>query len=313
MYGSDIDSSQQPEDGKTGPAERTLAGAEQTLAHDFSRDVRRRAARDRLVTARARLEEADRRDALAHARDRAAIARAEAAAQRHRKLARLEDAVGRDDEEDGSASTAAEMILGAVEQRMRAARYRAKVAEHRALDAIDREAAARDREQSARDRLESRADREALAQWLAVSETDSLTGARTRAAGLSDLEREVERCRRSGSALVVAYIDVIGLKAVNDSRGHSAGDALLKDAVALIKTHLRPYDLVVRLGGDEFLCAMSGMTASGAHKRFDTIAAGLPAGNAAGAIRTGFAELQSRETANELVARADAELVAGLR
>jgi diguanylate cyclase (GGDEF)-like protein len=50
---------------------------------------------------------------------------------------------------------------------------------------------------------------------------------------------------------VVAYVDVIGLKTLNDSAGHSAGDKLLQHVVALIKKHLRSYDLIIRMGGDE--------------------------------------------------------------
>ena len=49
---------------------------------------------------------------------------------------------------------------------------------------------------------------------------------RTRAAVLAELDHELDRCRRNDGVLVVAYADVVGLKAVNDSAGHRAGDAL---------------------------------------------------------------------------------------
>ncbi len=82
------------------------------------------------------------------------------------------------------------------------------------------------------------ADREALARALAVTEND----ARTRAAGLTDLDHELDRRRRTSGALTVAYIDVVGLKRVNDAEGHPAGDELLKGVVALISWGgLRPY------------------------------------------------------------------------
>jgi diguanylate cyclase (GGDEF)-like protein len=83
-----------------------------------------------------------------------------------------------------------------------------------------------------------------------LAETDPLTGVRTRAAGLLQFDHELERCRRRiDGRLVVVYVDVVGLKTVNDTEGHAAGDALLKRVVALIKKHLRPYDLVIRLRG----------------------------------------------------------------
>ncbi len=61
-----------------------------------------------------------------------------------------------------------------------------------------RDAAAADREQAARERLHALVDREILADELAIADNDPLTGARTRAAGLADLGRELERCRRTG-------------------------------------------------------------------------------------------------------------------
>ncbi|MEA2182780.1 MAG: hypothetical protein QOF69_1965, partial [Solirubrobacteraceae bacterium] len=157
-------------------------------------------------------------------------------------------------------------------------------------------------------------DREALAQELAVLAIDPLTGARTRAAGLIELDHELERCRRTSGLLVVAYIDVVALKRLNDSVGHGAGDELLKRVVAQIKEHLRPYDLIIRLGGDEFLCAMSNMTLPGARQRLHAIAADLATAPGCGAIRTGFAQLLTpTETASALIARADNDLLATRR
>ena len=108
---------------------------------------------------------------------------------------------------------------------------------------------------------------------------------------------------------MIVYVDVVGLKRRNDGAGHDARDRLLKRVVALITEHLRPYDLVVRLGGDDFLCAMSNMTHTDAHQRFSAIASALTASHEAGAIRTGYAQLTGGEAAKELIARADRELI----
>jgi diguanylate cyclase (GGDEF)-like protein len=202
------------------------------------------------------------------------------------------------------AVTGAEIVMRAAMQRKRATADRAHAAEHRAQAARDREAAAADREQGARDRLQALADREALTSAPALTEIDALTGARTRAAGLIDFDREVDRSRRTGGTVVVVCVDVVGLKRVNDSEGHEAGDGLLKRVVALVTEHLRSYDLIIRLAGDELLCAMSDMTLAEAHDRFSSIAGDLAGASEEGAIRTGFAELASDETATELIARA---------
>jgi two-component system, cell cycle response regulator len=56
----------------------------------------------------------------------------------------------------------------------------------------------------------------------------------------------------------LCQFDVVGLKAVNDPDGLAAGDALLQRAVHAIRVHLRSYDVIVRIGGDEFLSVISG-------------------------------------------------------
>jgi diguanylate cyclase (GGDEF)-like protein len=108
---------------------------------------------------------------------------------------------------------------------------------------------------------------------------------------------------------VVAYVDVIGLKTLNDSEGHHAGDRLLQRVVALIKKQLRSYDLIIRMGGDEFLCVVSTISLSDARARFSAIDKALAVASGPGAIRSGFAELQPDESAEDLIARADGELV----
>jgi diguanylate cyclase (GGDEF)-like protein len=293
--------------------EQTLTENEQTSREGRERNAveRKRTADRRELTAQARLDLASQRDAAADARDLTALARDRAAASRDLAMTQLDAA---SEEEAGlRAITGQEILLRAGEQRRSAARYRAKAAEHRALAAEDREVAARDREQAGRERLEALADREALARELAIAATDALTGARTRAAGLTELDHELDRCQRTGALLVVTYVDVIGLKAINDTEGHAHGDDLLIRVVALIKAYLRSYDLVIRLGGDEFLSVMSNMTLPDARDRFSQVAAALGGGSGRGAIRTGFAALAPHETASELIARADKQLLRSRR
>ena len=81
--------------------------------------------------------------------------------------------------------------------------------------------------------------------------------------------------------------------------------------MAGIRAHLRSYDVIIRFGGDEFVCAMPNMTLADARERFSQLRAALAAGPDSRAIRTGFAQLGTGERAGTLIERADADLIAG--
>ena len=81
---------------------------------------------------------------------------------------------------------------------------------------------------------------------------DSLTGLPNRAAFTERTESALAAQDRHGGHLAVLYIDLNGFKAVNDTHGHAAGDALLVAAGDRIRDCLRIEDTVARLGGDEF-------------------------------------------------------------
>lgn len=85
-----------------------------------------------------------------------------------------------------------------------------------------------------------------------LSHRDPLTGALNRRAWDRALAVELDEHRRSSVPLVVALVDIDDLKIVNDRDGHEAGDALLRDSVALWASALRAEDVVARIGGDEF-------------------------------------------------------------
>jgi diguanylate cyclase (GGDEF)-like protein len=75
---------------------------------------------------------------------------------------------------------------------------------------------------------------------------------------LEQLDRELSRAEREKSALVVAMVDIDRFKAVNDTHGHAAGDAVIRDTAAAIRSQLRESDVVGRYGGEEFLMLMPG-------------------------------------------------------
>ena len=145
-------------------------------------------------------------------------------------------------------------ITHAAELREQAARDRARAAEDRAQAAADRERAAEEREA-------------ALAE-LRRAHLDELTGAFRRGSGEDALQAEIDRARRGDGTLVLAFIDVDNLRRVNNRDGHAAGDALLRDVVAAIRSQIRSYEPIVRFGGDEFVCAVTGVDLAQAEERF---------------------------------------------
>ena len=135
---------------------------------------------------------------------------------------------------------------------------------------------------------------------------DELTGVACRAAGMAALERELSSARREQAALSVAFIDVDGLKATNDSLGHEAGDHLLQGVARILSGRLRGHDIVFRFGGDEFVCVL----AATAGRDADAICQDLRAraGRAGMSFSYGIAEVRDGETSDELLARADSRL-----
>jgi diguanylate cyclase (GGDEF)-like protein len=137
---------------------------------------------------------------------------------------------------------------------------------------------------------------------------DDLTGAMRRGVGLAQLTREIYRAERHRSELAVAFVDLDGLREVNRHGGHAAGDRVLRLLVERLFDHMRPYDLVVRLGGDEFVCVLPDADADTARARLALVAAGSGHDSSTPSFSVGVATVEPGDTADALLARADADL-----
>ncbi|RAI43501.1 GGDEF domain-containing protein [Rhodoplanes roseus] len=101
-------------------------------------------------------------------------------------------------------------------------------------------------------RAELAATRDRVAELEAHAEHDPLTGLLNRRGFERELARAAAHAQRYGGRLVLVYLDLDGLKPINDTFGHAAGDAVLRTVGTVLRGHVRTSDVVARLGGDEF-------------------------------------------------------------
>ena len=290
--------------------ERDQAGDQRDVDgdhRDHIAQVRDDAGTQRDEAARQRDEFAVRRDSVAEKRDKAADAR-DRAAERFEASTRhggTPDALIR------SALARREAAADrrcASQDRRAGAGERTRAGDDRETSFADRGAGACERSDSEHDRTTAMADRGASAGEREHAAIDDLTGAYLRGAGFMELKRDMERATRNKEPLILAFIDVDGLKAVNDSGGHAAGDRLLLDVADALRARTRSHDLLMRYGGDEFVCAITGMTSAEAAIRFAGVNASLAAAPGHGSVTVGLAEMRRVDSPGGLVARADAAL-----
>ena len=93
---------------------------------------------------------------------------------------------------------------------------------------------------------------------------DALTGLPNRTLLADRLRQDMRRVRRNDEFLALAYIDLDGFKAINDTHGHEVGDRLLVEIARRMRAALRDVDTVARLGGDEFAAIFTDLAAASA-------------------------------------------------
>jgi diguanylate cyclase (GGDEF)-like protein/PAS domain S-box-containing protein/putative nucleotidyltransferase with HDIG domain len=135
----------------------------------------------------------------------------------------------------------------------------------------------------------------------------------TQLATRSELEeRAVDAMMHGAQDLTLVLIDLEGVKAINDSLGHTAGDHALRTFARILSTELRGSDVAARFGGDEFAIMIPGSASEAAARLIDRVASSL----AERVLDLGFAldfshgiaEWDGRESLAELVERASGQL-----
>jgi len=86
-----------------------------------------------------------------------------------------------------------------------------------------------------------------------LAHRDPLTGTYNRRYGLELLQRQVKLAKRNKTSFLLAYTDLDNLKKINDEFGHEEGDKVITQVANLFQSILREVDIVIRVGGDEFL------------------------------------------------------------
>lgn len=143
---------------------------------------------------------------------------------------------------------------------------------------------------------------------------DELTGLYNRRGFMSVVEPELDQARASGSPGLIIYMDLNGLKPVNDTFGHEAGDALLKNFGAVLRGCFREADVLARMGGDEFCVFARGDAAEGRvlserlRAALDTFNANSGQPPLSTSIGVVDAKPDSAESLSQLISRADWEM-----
>jgi len=281
---------------------------------DDAADRRDQAADWRDFAADRRDEEGDQRDDIAEQRDHSADRRDQAAEQRDRAAEQVVASAQLEVELDPGNPLAVvreEAVVArrrASEDRRSGAGERAEAGLDRNTALADRSAGASERSSSERDRNTASADRGAASTDRDDASLDVLTAVHMRGPGLLELDRELARVKRTEQVLALAFIDVDRLMSVNDARGHAAGDRLLVQVAKALKANLRPYDLIIRFGGDEFICAIPGLGLAQAAERLALVQAAIGGATDGGSVSFGVAQWQPNDTRDGLIARADAAL-----
>ena len=150
-----------------------------------------------------------------------------------------------------------------------------------------------------------------------LADTDTLTPLPNRRAFMRRLEAVTQHAVSNHTLAAVLYIDLDGLKRINDDHGHNIGDAVLIHVANALHTHLGVSDMVARIGGDEFGAILEQVSETAARAKAKMLAdqfsgqvISVEHAKIAISVTVGVAMVASNDTPLALVERADAAMYA---
>jgi diguanylate cyclase (GGDEF)-like protein len=184
---------------------------------------------------------------------------------------------------------------------------------HADNDRISEESALR--AELARLRAENAQLSAALADMEQAAQRDVLTGLFNRRYFFTALSQRIARVARYRERIAILYVDVDGLKAINDRHGHAAGDQILTAIARALQTATRESDVVARIGGDEFALLIDHVDVGAARAKMAALRHALAdtpcywgTERIALSAAFGMAMIDARDTAEDLLRRADSDM-----
>ena len=148
-----------------------------------------------------------------------------------------------------------------------------------------------------------------------LAHEDTLIRLPNRRGFMRELDRLIDRAQRYGHAAAMLFVDLDGLKMINDTFGHRAGDEALIQVAELLRGGVRRSDVVARIGGDEFGILLENADEDNAHETANRLVdlicdcefmhegASLPL-----SVAIGVGMIDGEESPEEVMARADEEM-----
>lgn len=136
---------------------------------------------------------------------------------------------------------------------------------------------------------------------------DELTGLYNRSGLVNNAEKLIEKANSEHNGMCVIFFDLDGLKAVNDEKGHEAGDRYIKSMAEMLKSTADSEDIVCRYGGDEYIVISAQKSRDDSMKKLNKIMSGIaePVSASAGCV---FDHVSGMDELNRLIEEADRKM-----